>query len=523
MFWQNYPLLRLAIPFIAGMCGADFFIQELMGRQPVLFGVACGWMVLLLVVHRWVRKPVQQSLFGLTAALFVLTVGALLYVVKYERMCEVPFSDFQKVDGVASQPPVEKAKSWAVEVETEDGRLLAYMAKDSLHSPAIIRTGDSLSLSCHYLRLTAPHLAMADSAESDFLPYRRSLFFKGVSATCYVPADAWQQKGRAEGSWMGVFDDVRQQMHLAYMEAGLEGDGADILEAMTTGNRKVLSDDLRQAYARSGVAHVLALSGFHLTLVLAVFNLLLHNFCTLRWRRVLAVFFIPLIWAFCLLAGMPPSLVRATIMCSIVQIVLVMGRDTDMLNGCAMAAVLMLCVNPLLLRDVGFQLSFVSIVSIFLFRPQLFYVRPERRRIAKFFIDTVCVALVCSLMTFPLVAYYFGQIPLLGVVTNLVISVLVPLLMFGALAWWLLYIIGVKWLLLASGLTLLAEVMNCVVLFVGSLPFATIAYRPTGVQVAVWYVLLPSVFFFWRTRKASALKVSLLSVIALAVCMVLGV
>ena len=523
MFWQNNSVVRLALPFVLGMVGANLYIEELLGCQNVLMAVMGGGMVLLLVGYVWRRQPLMKHLFGLGLTLCVLTVGALLYVMRYERQADVTLAENQEVRGVVKQQPVEKTKSWAVEIETEEGRLLAYMAKDSIHSPALLDAGDSLSFSCRHLRLTAPHLLSSDNADSTFLPYRRYLFFKGVSATCYVAADAWERKGRAEAGLLRVFDDVRRQMHLAYLEAGLEGDGATILEAMTTGNRKGLSAELRQAYARSGVAHVLALSGFHLTLVLAIFNMLSHRFCTLRWRRVLAVLFIPLIWSFCLLAGMPPSLVRATIMCSIVQLVLVIGRENDMLSGCALAAVVMLAVNPLLLQDVGFQLSFVSIVSIFTFRPKLFMGGGERRYIYKFLFDTVCVALVCSLMTFPLVAYYFGQVPLLGVVTNLAVSLLVPLLMFGALAWWLLYLLGIKWLLLAGGLAFLAEVMNDVVRVVGSLPFATFTYRPTGVQVAVLYVLLPCVLVFWRTRKPSMLKASLLSLMALAVCIVAGI
>lgn len=515
MFWQTHPLVRLVLPFIAGMAGANFFIEYLVGRQTVLFAIAAVLAFLLYILYTGVRRPNRDQLFGLTASLLMATIGTWLYVEKYEAMETVGLTEGKEYGGVVAQAPVEKDKTWAVEIETGEGQLLGHFAKDSLHSPSMLHPGDSVWFTPRHLRLTSPRLAAADSTNAGFLFYYRYLFFKGIRATAYVPSNAWQQTGKAGGSFslLHVFADVRQQMHLAYAEAGLDDEAGSVIEAMTTGNRSVLSSDLRQAYVRSGVAHVLALSGFHLGLLLMMFNLLVQNFCTLRWRRIVSFCFIPMIWAFCLLAGMPSSLVRATIMCSIVQVSLIVGRPDNMLNGCALAAFLMLVVNPLLLQDVGFQLSFLAIVGIAASTPRLFDINTQSHKIKTFLLNTLLVSVAYSLVTFPLVAYHFGQVPLLGILTNLLITLLVPLLMFGALTWWILYVLGIRWLLLAGGLATLAGWMNTLASAISTLPFATISFRPTIPEVLTLYLLIGSLWYYAYHRTALPLKLALSSLI----------
>ena len=115
-------------------------------------------------------------------------------------------------------------------------------------------------------------------------------------------------------------------------------------------------------FSKAGISHVLALSGFHLTVIVALLDvLLMRGLFKRRWRKITALMIIPFIWAFTLIAGLPPSLVRATTMCSFLQLALVIGNNQGLKNACGIAVFLMLVANPLQIMDVGFQLSFLSL------------------------------------------------------------------------------------------------------------------------------------------------------------------
>lgn len=514
--WQKYPLVRLALPLVVGMVGANFCISWIDWNISVLFTVLCALAAMLVLVHFVVKDAWHDHLFGLLTIAFSFVLGATLFVHRYVQQEQCVPIENEWIEGVVADEPQEKEKTFAARVRLENGLLLAYLAKDSLHSPALLHRGDRIAFSAQNITPNSPRQHPQDSLSQVFAPYHRSLFFSGIAATCYVPSASWcQQNSAMESSWIDGMTDLRQQIHTVYAEQDFDGDGGALVEALTTGNRAGLSRQIRESYARSGVAHLLALSGYHLTVILLLFNCLIHHFCLLRWRKVLALMLIPLIWAFCIMAGMPPSLVRATTMCTILQVALVAGKEYDMLNATALTAIVMLLWNPLQLMNVGFQLSFISVVGIGVFLPKLFVTNTNRSKMLKFCIDVLTVSLVCSLVSFPLVAYYFGHVPLLSVLTNLALSPLMMVLMLSILAWWVFYGLGLTIPFLSGGITAVAMAMNAVTAWVASLSFATFSYRPSEAEVALLYAILFFIYRYWHTRSARMLQLFLCCIIAL--------
>lgn len=221
----------------------------------------------------------------------------------------------------------------------------------------------------------------------------------------------------------------------------------------------------------------------------------------LRWQRVSNVLIIVALWCYAFTTGMPPSLIRATLMSTILLLCQSTFRDNLSPNSCAIAFSIMLCINPFYLHDVGFQFSFLSVASISLFSQRIMAESPLRNGILHFLQSIICITLLCTLVTAPLVAHHFGLIPLLAIASNLVITPFVYLLLFTSILWWVfLWCVPVN-SLLAELLNWTAATMNSIVETISSLPFATLEWQPDTLATLLCYTTILLLIYLIKTSK----------------------
>lgn len=138
-----------------------------------------------------------------------------------------------------------------------------------------------------------------------------------------------------------------------------------VCRAMVTGDRSGITQELRTAYSRSGLSHLLAVSGLHTGIVFALINLMLWWLPLLhRGHLVRNLLATVCIWLFVAAAGFPPSAVRAAVMCTMLQFALASASEYVALNALAAAGFGMLLWNPAWLGDISFQLSFIAVAAI---------------------------------------------------------------------------------------------------------------------------------------------------------------
>ena len=186
---------------------------------------------------------------------------------------------------------------------------------------------------------------------------------------------------------------------------------------------------MRNHYSRAGVSHVLALSGFHLSVVYMLLQLLLFAWVgSDKWRKVARSVSIFTIWAFVAIADFPPSLVRAAIMFSLLLLSQIVRRRVNTVDVLCVTVMAMLCVNPFMLLDVGFELSVLSMLGLLTMGNWLFERWMNKRRtmsregwtrrmvikVTDFVVSSAITTMVCSMMTLPLVSYYFGIAKCMG-------------------------------------------------------------------------------------------------------------
>lgn len=262
----------------------------------------------------------------------------------------------------------------------------------------------------------------------------------GITGRIYTYRAAIVDSTTEPPSFADRAETYRQQLGDKIATASPDSAATALMAALAVSARSQMSPDQKNDYRRAGASHLLAISGLHVGIIVALLNLLLGALrLGLKGRIVYGVVVITLLWGYAWLTGMSPSVVRAVVMFSLLEIGLITLRSTSSVNLLAAAALIILLFDPRAVFDIGFQLSFVAMLGIVtLFRPLYNLWKPRFRWLEAVWGVTV-VSVVAQLATAPLVAYTFGQLPLLGVAVNGVVWLTVPLVIVGTL----LFLVGV--------------------------------------------------------------------------------
>ena len=480
------PLLRLVVCLMAGIVVGDM-IEGGDWLLPTFVVMVVGTMLL------W-RYAVMQS--AAIAVCFVLLGGLL--VQRQEASLRVSWPEQELVyEAVVLSDPVEKAKTMAVDIllTGSQQKLKCYLYKDNKSRSLKISDG---------LRIQSRIKPNSEWRKGTF-DYRRYLEVHGYTGQTFVSSWKWQ---KAQLSLRNLSRLDRTRLYFLKLRSRLlsriKTDQADanavaVVAAMALGDKSALTHELREVYSVSGASHVLALSGLHLSIIFMLLTLLLggSKFFTVHCSLL------PLlsIWAFVFLVGMPVSVIRSATMLTVYSLLSLGHRDKMSVNALAFTALFVLIVSPISLFDIGFQMSYLSVFAILLIVPLSERLFPVgylmTHRVIKWLWGMVAVSCAAQIGVAPLVAYYFGRLPVYFLLTNfLVIPATILILwlspvvfLFPSLAYLLLYIV--------SGL-------NTLLTTIASIPGASIdGLYPTKLQATMTYVVIVACYLlaFWFSRR----------------------
>ncbi|MBQ1177670.1 MAG: ComEC/Rec2 family competence protein [Bacteroidaceae bacterium] len=491
---QRYPLLRLLILYIGGILLADVLYPHL----PSLVSYA-AWGTLTLLLALLVAMATRRTTAcGLLALLLFLSMGMWSYAYRLSVINHAWPSGETVAEARVLSEPRARRRSTLCEVEVcavrdsvawhRVGRkVFAYM--EPCAEADSLLPGDII---CFRGKLQAPR-NFTDSLTFD---YARYVTLQGASATVYLPRSQWRRVGQGQLTLRDHMLRLRQRGLRQYLSSSFEADALGVLSALTLGDKRALSTELREAYSNAGVAHVLALSGMHVGIIYVLLNFLLGLLLRrrgLRWVRELVI--IVVLWSFALMVGLSPSVVRAVAMCTLYALAQWLSGDRSSgLHVLMLTALVMLLVDPFLLFDVGFQLSFAAMASILSLMPRFELLIRSRAMhpVLAYLVSTLCMTLAAQLGTFPLVLYHFGTFPTYFLVTNLLVPLILPVLMSLMLMWWGLTLMGCSWAHpLGMVLQWFVELLNGCLLCVGQWPGAVLRVSDYGVtSLLMTYLVL---------------------------------
>jgi competence protein ComEC len=287
---------------------------------------------------------------------------------------------------------------------------------------------------------------------------------------------------------------------------------ASLAQGIVLGLRGNIPDDVNADFARSGTTHVLAISGMNLTIIAGLLMLALgyaigKRFYLYVWITLAAI------WFYTALAGSSPSVVRSAIMASLFLIAELLGRQKNAGPALAFAAAAMVAFNPLVLWDVSFQLSVLSMAGVIFLYPVLFdgvkgWIARAKKSDSRlgsslnFVLESFAMTLAASLAVWPATAAYFGMLSLTApLATLLAVPVLAPIMVIGSLG----AFVGLAWMsaaqvigwvvwLLTGYLLLVARVFSHV-------PAASLDVSSPEVAIIAGYYGIIALIVFWLSRS----------------------
>lgn len=207
---------------------------------------------------------------------------------------------------------------------------------------------------------------------------------------------------------------------------------SSFLAGLLIGAKRSIPADLQSAFNKTGTTHIVAVSGYNVTIIVVFLMLLAQNLCLPRKKIFWLITGFLII--FVILTGLQASCLRAAIMAEIVLIATYLGRLSKLRNVLALTAGLMLLANPkILVFDLGFQLSFLATLGLIYLNPvliKLSKIENCKLKIVKLiFGDYLMTTLSAIIMTQPIILYNFGKISLIAPVANILILPVIPLAM----------------------------------------------------------------------------------------------
>ncbi len=514
--WHNYPFVRIAIPFILGiLVSVQFAI-----RVPDKILILLFLFSLFFTYFRGFRTYKFRNVYGVFIFLFFLAFGAAM---SYEclQKPQLPASDV--LIAIVQEAPEEKENSVKLIVKTETFvvedslqhfavKALLYFQKDSLSKNLV--TGDEILI---FQKLDTVQTAMNPYA----FDFKRYLKFKQIHFQAYVKSGNWmlleKQKVRSLKAFAG---DIREVLIEKLKNVGFSESELGVASAILLGYDQILDPETRDEFSDAGAMHVLCVSGLHVGIIYLIFASLLNPLKRKKYGIYLrGILLLMVIWLYAFITGLSPSVLRASTMISFIVLGESLKRSSNIYNSIAASAFFLLLINPLMLMEVGFQLSYsavLAIVSVFPVLSKRIYIR--NKLFAKIR-DILIVSLAAQLGTFPLAIYYFHQFPVYFLFTNLFVVSFAAIIIYLGFAYLLLFGISLVNSFLAFLLKFSIRLLNLFVGFIDSLPGASLEGLVLGLLAVflVYFLIYAGFKSFLLKNKAwfFCLLVSLLALLLL--------
>jgi competence protein ComEC len=345
-----------------------------------------------------------------------------------------------------------------------------------------INYGEVLMVPANYTAVAAPQ----NPGEFD---YRNWLATQQVYHQLYLPAAKVYRLQQHAGQPLLAYAIAFRKKQVAFFKKTLHKPEAFALAStLILGYRSDLSKETLATYSQTGTIHALSVSGMHVGIIYLVLQALLQWMDAKRGLKIAkSLLIICLIWYYALLTGLSPSVLRSAGMLSVYILGKTLNRRDNSYNTMAFTALMLLLYQPLLLFDLGFQLSFLSVFGLIYLQPLIYQLFELNSRWADQLWKYTALSLAAQLATFPISVYHFHQFPLLFLFSNLFIVLPVSFIMYIGLA----MLLG-QFAFLAPCLEYAINLMNAGLSWIAAWPQATLS--AIWLQPQELILLLISVF-----------------------------
>ncbi len=521
--WKQYPFVKLLIPLCLGILANMFIFPQInISITPLLISYVLILCILLLL-SRYISYQ-YRWFTGVSINLFLFLLGFVqistnndlnknehfsnltnekaFYQVKINEPTQIKQNSVKLIVEVIS---CKTANKW----ENCLGNAVLYLEKDKKSSK--LNYGDILII---YSKLQTVQLPRNPHEFN----YKQYLANKNIHYQSYLKNETWTTTNINNGNPIKIFaTSLRSKLLKIFENNGMSGREYAVISAILLGQTDKIDPELYKDYTGSGALHVLSVSGMHVGIIFLSLGIFLSFLDKIKKGKIIkAIILISTIWFYALLTGLSPSVIRASAMISFIIIGKALKRDSEAINILSASVFVILCFNPMLLLEVGFQLSFLAVFGMILFYDIIYKLwSPQNKWIDKFW-QVSCVSISAQLITTPLSLYYFHQFPNYFFLTNLVVFIFAAVVMYAGIFVILVSFIPFVSNISAKILAWLIFAMNESIGFIENLPFSvsrSINFNFT--EAIILYILLISIIYALINRNTKLILTSLISILFL--------
>lgn len=481
MKWRTLPMPRLLLPLALGIGIGDYWLLSWRHFQHLYYW---GFGSLVLLVLGLALRPAfsARAWFGAVLFLIMLSVGFFRMEQRQQWYQPQHFSWKMQSDSLSIWGKVLEAKpspnSFRILVQVKAsskldttswekscGKLLVYLKVPPEGLPP--KTGQYILLSGLIDEVKAP-------LNPDAFDFKAYLARKGVHHQLFAPVGAWQMDTLHQKQSLPLF---LQHFCLKTLEKYLPpGNTRAVGAALILGERSELSQEIQQAYSNSGAVHVLSVSGLHVGVLAIALRFIFGFWSRNKYAQKLGLSMeLGSIWLFTLLTGAAPATLRAAVMFSMIIGARAVLRQYNIWNILAASAFVLLCWDPNLLWDIGFQLSYLAIAGIVAFQPWIYQRWVAPNLLWDYTWKLTSVGIAAQLSTGPLSIFYFHQFPVFFWLSGLVAVPLSGLILMLGLGLFLLEALHIPAAWLGQVLNWSIQLLNGSIVAIQELPKAVIS------------------------------------------------
>lgn len=518
--WERVPFLRLLLPLIAGvLLYSSFQAVSFIGVSVIAL---IGFVVFALAAFAKSLKQWMQYVRFTAVNVMLIASAWLLCYFNDIRNDKTWFANAKAEAFVARvvNTPAEKEKTWKLEVEilrtmqgnavnASEGKAFVYVYKDE---PALsIHQGDTIILPDKWQMIKRS----GNPFEFDYAAYcnRNNIYHQQ-----FLAANEIVQHAKTNPDDLPLIQRMHNWSVAAIARYIKDAKVLGLMQAMLVGEEANMDADLRQAYSETGIIHIVAISGSHISFFFLLITFLLRWIKHKKWQWVKYIAAIPLVWVYVMMSGAPPSAVRAALMFSILGIGFAFDKSSHSLNHLLATAFILLCAEPMWLYAIGFQLSFVAVLSLIIFYRSIYKLYVPTNIVLRTLWQVIAASIAAELLVAPLVVYYFHLFPLQFIVANVVAYLFMGIALIGGVLLVAVSAVPAIAILLARAIEWVVTVFNNLVYWLQNVnpsPFSFL--QIDGVELLFLYGVIAGIGYYLLQKNKRGLYVGLASVVVLLV------
>ena len=417
MLIREIPFLRLVLPLCAGIVCGLFYTPS-----DNLFISAAIFVFLLFCTSLFFNKSLTNKLYGISLTITFFFTGAFLYRIEKENISVLEAGE-AIYSGILYDFPEEKENTFSIVLKLCNrlkpegtipvkGSILLYHKKGD--DVSLYRPGDRMVIKCSPLEI----MNRGNPYEFDYKFYMENHGIKYYAFT--DSSDVIRHTSPEHRKFIHKALIIREKIIAMYSARGITGERLALVSAITLGQKSMLEQDQKQAFLKAGVMHIMAVSGLH-AIILSLFIFKILFFFKGKLRILRTIITILFLWMFAFVTGLTPSVMRATLMFTFLQVGSLMKRPVNSVNSVLASAFIIIISRPSAIFDAGFLLSYSAVIYIILFYRELYLKIYFSNRISDYIWQSVAVTIIAQLGTLPLTVILFNRFPTWFILSNVII------------------------------------------------------------------------------------------------------